>query len=106
MTTHSFENLDFSFWIDPDRRIAYLQEWEDGNWGEPERYLLPQPLDRLGKDSKLARALKAFRKDAHYRDLRDALLCGAPEDRTPDPGGLRDVWSALLARLAPAQATK
>src|SRR5262249_19993439 len=76
MTTQSFENLDFSFLIETDTNIAYLQEWEDGNWGEAHRFTLPQPLHLLPKDSKLARALKSFRKDPRYKRLCSALRCG------------------------------
>ncbi len=91
MTTLSFENLDFSFLIEPDRQMAYLQEWEDGIWGEAEKYTLPQALDLLPKHSKLARALKSFRKDPQYNALCNALAPGMVREPAPE----RTLWTFL-----------
>jgi hypothetical protein len=97
MRTLSFENLDFSFLIDPENKIAYLQQWEDGNWGEPDRYALPQALDSLPKISKLSRAIKAFRRDSEYQALCAAIEHGLERAPSAEP---RSVWSGLAARIA------
>jgi hypothetical protein len=91
MTTLSFENLDFSFLIETEQSIAYLQEWEEGNWGEAEKLSLPQSLDRLPKHSRLARALKSFRGDAQLEALREALEPGVVRKREPE----RNLWTFL-----------
>ena len=97
MRTLSFENLDFSFLIDPENKTAYLQQWEDGNWGEPDCYALPQALHALPKISKLSRAIKAFRRDSQFQDLCSALEHGLERSALPEPRGL---WSGLAARIA------
>ncbi|SRR5579883_565628 len=83
MATLSFENLNFSFLIEPDSKTAYLQEWEDGAWSEAERFTLPQPLHGLPRNSRLARAIKSFRNDRHLDAIRAALEHGL--ERTPAP---------------------
>src|SRR5579871_2603833 len=97
MRTLSFENLDFSFLVDLENKTAYLQQWDDGNWGEPEQYAVPQALDSLHKTTKLARAVKAFRGDAEYMALRSALETGLERKPAPEP---RRMWSGLAARIA------
>ncbi len=74
MTNQSFENLDFSFLIETDTKTAYLQEWEDGAWGEPEIHSLPVSIDTLPKRSKLARAVKSFRDTPELRELLESGL--------------------------------
>src|SRR5258706_10051681 len=96
MRTLTFENLDFSFLIDAENKIAYLQQWEDGNWGEPEQYPLPLALDSLPKVSKLARAVKAFRRDSEYQALCSALENGLQRAQVPET---RSGWSGLAARI-------
>ena len=76
MMTQSFENLDFSFMIEGE--IAYLQEWEDGAWGEPERHSLPVAIDALPKRSKLARAVKSFREQPAIRESLERGLVRMP----------------------------
>ena len=95
MASLSFENLDFSFWIEPEKKTAYLQEWEEGNWGHPETYALPQSLDELPKHSRLARAVKSFRREAEYAPLRAALEAGLVREPAPE----RSLWSGLAARI-------
>jgi len=68
-----FENLDFSFLIDRENRIAYLQEWEDGAWSEPEHFSLPVSLALAPKKSRLARAAKSF-GDAALREVLEEGL--------------------------------
>jgi hypothetical protein len=68
-----FENLNFSFLIDAENRIAYLQEWRDGNWSEAEKFPLPQPFEGLHKQSLLVRAVRDFRGDGEYHRLCSAL---------------------------------
>jgi hypothetical protein len=103
MTTLSFENLDFSFMIEVESETAYLQEWEDGNWSEPDVYQLPQLLHLLQKKSRLSRALKSFHGDTQYHSLCDAL--GGFEAH--DPGLAAQFWNSvqnfsrgLAARIA------
>jgi|SRR5579872_774990 len=91
MTTLSFENLDFSFLIETGQNTAYLQEWEEGNWGEADKFSLPQSLDTLPKNSRLARALKSFRGDAQIEALRAALEPGVVRKREPE----RNLWAFL-----------
>ena len=76
MTTQSFENLDFSFMIEGS--TAYLQEWEDGAWSEPERHTLPIDLLACSKRSRLARAVKSFKNTPELRDLLEAGLVREP----------------------------
>jgi hypothetical protein len=83
MATLSFENLDFSFWIEPESKTAYLQEWEEGAWSEAERFSLPQPLDGLVRNSRLARAIRSFRRDHHYEALCSALEHGLEREAPP-----------------------
>ena len=97
MTTLSFETLDFSFLIEVDNRAAYLQEWEVGAWGEPDRYTLPLDLDALAKNSKLARAVKSFRGDDQNDALRGALEDGLIRATKPQQRG---AWGGLAARIA------
>jgi hypothetical protein len=68
-----FENLNYSFLIDAENKIAYLQEWQNGNWSEAERYHLPQSLAALPKQSRLSRALSEFRRTNEYPALCEAL---------------------------------
>lgn len=93
MAPLSIENLDFSFWIEPEKKTAYLQEWEEGNWGHPETYAIPQSLDELPKHSRLARALKSFRRDPAYATLRSTLEAGLVREPVPD----RSLWTFLQA---------
>ena len=95
MNTLSFENLDFSFLIEVDRNTAYLQEWEDGAWGEPEQYSLPVALDQLPKKSRLARAMRSFRNDS---DLRESLERGLIRQ----PAAPRNTWSRIVDFCAAA----
>ena len=97
MNTLSFENLNFSFLIEVDHKTAYLQEWDDGAWGEPERYSLPLALDSLPKTSRLARAVKSFRGNEQYEELFTAFESGLIRDPKPQP---RRVWGGLAARIA------
>jgi len=92
MAPQSFENLDFSFLIETENKIAYLQHWDEGTWSEAERYILPQALDALPKQTKLARAVKSFRGDAEYESLLDALQSGLVHENTPQR---RSVWDLL-----------
>ena len=97
MDTLSFENLNFSFLIEAASRTAYLQEWEDGAWGEPDRYSLPLALDSQPKNSKLARAVKSFRGSAECEELCTALEDGLIRESKPQP---RRVWDGIAARIA------
>jgi len=73
MAELAFENLNFSFLIEPENRIAYLQEWQNGNWSEPEKFDLPQEVSRVLKQSRLARAVRDFRRQPEYVALCEAL---------------------------------
>jgi len=98
MTTLSFENLDFSVLIEVDNRIAYLQEWEDGNWSEPVKFGLPQPTEALVGPSKLASAVKSFRRETYLEEFRDALTHGASRLATEDfSHPLARFWNAIQA---------
>ncbi len=78
MTTQSFENLDFSFTIEGS--TAYLQEWEDGAWSEPEQYRLPIDVASLPKRSRLARAVKSFKQ---MPEVRQSLENGLVRESAP-----------------------
>ena len=98
MTTLSFENLDFSILIEVDNKVAYLQEWDDGNWSEPHRFSLPQPPEALQGASKLAQAVKSFRGDTKIEPLRDALTHGAWKLAVQEASGwFTRFWAALQA---------
>jgi hypothetical protein len=73
MSELTFENLNFSFLLDIENKIGYLQEWRNGNWSEAERFPLPQQLDGLHKQSMLARAIRDFRGEGIYHALCSAL---------------------------------
>jgi hypothetical protein len=83
MQTLTFENLYFSFLIDPATQTAYLQEWNDGEWSEADQFALPVPLATLDKKSRLARALRSFGDEG----LRPRTPAGAKVD----PGGATGV---------------
>jgi len=98
MSTASFENLDFSMAIESDRRMAYLQEWEDGCWSEPVLFELPQPPEVLRGKSLLARAVRSFRGDPRIEELHDVLTHGAFRLASEDAGGwLGRFWALLQA---------
>ncbi len=95
----TFENLNFSFLIDAENRIAYLQEWRDGNWSEAEKLSLPQQIQGLPKQALLARAIRDFRGDDSYRALCSAL--GAePMERERLKVRLQSASRLLKARIA------
>jgi hypothetical protein len=85
MTTQSFENLDFSFLI--EGTTAYLQEWDDGAWSEPEQHTLPLDTGSLPKRSRLARAVKSFKTTPEVRESLERGLV-----REPAPAKLPLVW--------------
>jgi len=91
-----FENLNFSFLIDAENRIAYLQEWRDGNWSEAEKFPLPRPLEGLQKQSLLVRAVRDFRGGGgEYQRLCSAL--GAAPSEPPSWRDRLQAASRLLA---------
>lgn len=98
MTTRSFENLDFSILVEEENNLAYLQQWDDGVWGEPHRFTLPLSCEALEQTPVLAQSLKSFRRDPQLEDLCDTLTRGAwseaVEERT---GRLARFWSAIQA---------
>ncbi len=92
MKNASFENLYFSFWIDREGRTAYLQEWEDGAWSEPEQFSLPVSIEDAPKKSRLARAVRSMADDA----LRSALEEGL--ERRPERESRWTRFAHALAR--------
>jgi hypothetical protein len=105
MNTQSFENLDFSILIETDNNKVYLQQWDEGVWGEPHCFALPLSREELRQNPVLELALKSFRRDPQVDDLRDALTHGAWRFDAEAPGLLARFWGAIQApfrQLAPA----
>lgn len=98
MRTRSFENLDFSILIEEDNNLVYLQRWEEGVWGEPDRFPLPLSRAALQQTPMLSQALKSFRGDPQIDQLRDALTLGAWRFEAAESSGrLARFWAAVQA---------
>jgi hypothetical protein len=107
MTTQSFENLDFSILIEVENNLAYLQKWDDGIWGDAERFPLPLKREHIEQSPLLSGALKSFRRDPQIDELRDALTHGSWRGVAPEPPSLlARFWSVIQApfrELAPVE---
>ena len=98
MTTRSFENLDFSILIEEENRLVYLQQWDDGVWGEPHRFTLPLSCETLEETPVLAQSLKSFRRDPQLEELCDALTHGTWSQRIEEKTSrLAKFWAAIQA---------
>ncbi len=98
MTTLSFENLDFSILIEVENHLAYLQQWDDGVWGEPHRFHLPVCPEALEQVPILSQALKSFRRDPQIAGLRDALTHGRWSQFAEEKSRrLARFWAAIQA---------
>ena len=97
MAEQTFENLNFSFLIESEKGMAYLQEWQEGSWSEPDRFSIPLDLAAFPKTSRLTRAVRDFRGEEGYPVLYSALN-GAPlEPELNFAGRIRARWQALQA---------
>jgi len=98
MTTRSFENLDFSILIEEENNLVYLQQWDDGVWGEPYRFTLPLSCEALRETPVLAQTLKSFRREPQIEELCDALTHGAwSEAMEEKTSRLARFWAAVQA---------
>lgn len=97
MSTRSFENLDFSILVEDDHRVAYLQQWDDGVWGEPHRFPLPVSGEDMQRLPVLSQAVKSFRRDGCFNELRDSLTHGAWRWSPEEPGWFARLWAAVQA---------
>lgn len=78
MAELTFENLNFSFLIDQQKNVAYLQEWDNGNWSDAEQHSLPVDLAHFPTHSRLARAIRELRDEALALALSNTPMAPAP----------------------------
>jgi hypothetical protein len=100
MQTLTFENLYFSFLIDPATQTAYLQEWNDGEWSEADQFALPVPLATLDKKSRLARALRSFGDEGLRHAIGGDSAREPRRERRSILGALQACSRGVATRLA------